>query len=399
MTDIEHLEPGTTNLVLCFDGTGNQFGPQNTSIVRLTQALDRESGRQRVYYDPGIGTLPEPGLATWIGQRLSDVMELAFAFGLTRKVVAAYTFLMETWRPGDKVFLFGFSRGAYTARVLAAMLHGCGLLPKGNHHLVPYVMRLFAAVRGRERHADQSAAKSRTNYWRLLDEFRWSFARQDVSEDRSNRFPIWFLGAWDTVSSVGWVWDPASYPYTAENPGIKAARHAISIDERRCFFRQNVMKAAEGQDLQERWFPGVHSDVGGGYTEEEGGLWRAPFAWIVSEARGNGLLVTQARLDRVLTRHAVPAEPWAEPAHESLHGAWWLAELFPKWRWSQRTRTRRLGTGLGRHRFIDDGSVFDEAALRRIRSGRYAPPNVPPEFIDHVIRLTEAPDCLALRRS
>jgi uncharacterized protein (DUF2235 family) len=129
-----------------------------------------------------------------VGQRL----DLAFATGLPGKIERAYTYLAEVWQPGDEVFLFGFSRGAYTARVLAAQLHTLGLLPARNGHLIPYALRLFQAIRGSE------GSDQRQRYWRLCDEFRSTFARElDASPAR--RFPVHFLGLWDTVSSVGGI--------------------------------------------------------------------------------------------------------------------------------------------------------------------------------------------------
>ena len=116
------------NIVICFDGTNNQFGANNTNIVRLIQVLDRDC--QRLYYDPGVGTLPEPWLRTRAEKEISLVCGLAFGQGLIEKVQSAYQFLIENWESGCRVFLFGFSRGAYTARVLAAMLHAMGLLPR-----------------------------------------------------------------------------------------------------------------------------------------------------------------------------------------------------------------------------------------------------------------------------
>src|SRR5438067_2520897 len=107
------------NLVVCFDGTNNQFGTNNTSVVRLAQVLERGPQTQRLYYDPGVGTMPEPGMGTKIGGFFSRVLGLAVGAGLPWKVEEAYTYLMDYWEPGDRVFIFGFSRGAYSARVLA----------------------------------------------------------------------------------------------------------------------------------------------------------------------------------------------------------------------------------------------------------------------------------------
>ncbi|KAJ3059361.1 hypothetical protein HK102_010038, partial [Quaeritorhiza haematococci] len=161
------------NLVVLCDGTNNEFGPENTSIVRLVQALDRDQGRQRLYYDPGVGTLPEPGTTTKVARRLSEAAGLAFGAGLSRKVEGAYAYLMDAWEPGDRVFLFGFSRGAYAVRVLAALLHALGLLPRGQHNLTPYLMRLFSASRDADRRDDAGGS----NYWKLSNQFRNTFAR------------------------------------------------------------------------------------------------------------------------------------------------------------------------------------------------------------------------------
>jgi len=380
------------NFVICCDGTNNQFGSQNTSVVRIAQVLDRDPDKQRLYYDGGVGTLPEPGFVTRIGKGISEVFGLAFGAGLTWKVQEAYTFLMDLWEPGDRVFLFGFSRGAYTVRVLVAMLHAVGLLPKGNQNLVPYAMRLFKAVRSAIHNGGESG------YWDLLDQFRWSFARQAPGAGDERRFPVHFLGVWDTVSSVGWVWDPTTFPYTACNPSVDIIRHAVSIDERRCFFRQNLMTAAPGQDLQQLWFPGVHSDVGGGYPESYGGLWRMAFVWMLEEAEKAGLLVNDQRLQQVLHKSQPPERPWTEPQHESLTAVWWPAEFFPKLQWRAALKRRVPQIGLGRHRYIKDGAMMHRATLLRIRDASYAPPNLSQDFLNKVRALQEVPDALAYKR-
>src|SRR6266704_1905297 len=158
------------NVVLCFDGTNNEFGPNNTNVVRLVQVLERDD--QHLYYDPGIGTLPDPRMIGRVFKRASEYMDLAFATGLVAKVEAAYSYLMDCWEPGSKVFIFGFSRGAYTARVLAGVLHFMGLLSRGNHDLVHYAMRLFRSIRG----TAEDASGSR--YWQVCNSFRSTFARQ-----------------------------------------------------------------------------------------------------------------------------------------------------------------------------------------------------------------------------
>jgi uncharacterized protein (DUF2235 family) len=357
------------NLIVCFDGTNNQFGAHDTNVVRLVQALERSDQQQIVYYDPGVGTLPEPGLLTAIAKRISEVFGLAFGVGLTAKIERAYAFLMHNWQPGDCVFLFGFSRGAYTARALAGLLHMFGLLAPSHENLLPYVMRLF---RGSRRVDDQDA-----QIWRVSAQFRNTFARDAGVEHR--RFRVHFVGVWDTVSSVGWIWDPVKFRHTAANPSIVTIRHAVAVDERRSFFRQNLFAAdVRGQDLLELWFPGVHSDVGGGYPEQEGGLWREPFAWMLNEAKQAGLLTDPEREQRVLTRVPTPEQPWAEPQHESLTWAWWPAEFFPKLRYNKGIGRRLPSLGLGRRRRIEPGATLHRSVLQRMESvATYAPPNLP----------------------
>lgn len=380
------------NLVLCFDGTNNQFGPQNTSVVRLVQVLDRESSRQRLYYDPGVGTLPEPGVMSAIGKKVSEWYGLAFGAGLVEKVQRGYQFLMEMWQPGDQVFLFGFSRGAYSARVLAGLLHGLGLLPRGNDNLVPYVMRLYRSIAG-------GSPQDKKAYLKLCDDFRWTFAKKmRDGPDDDRRFPVRFMGLWDTVSSVGYVWEPAVFQYTAYNPGVEHVRHAIAIDERRCFFRQNLMHPANGQDIQQRWFAGVHSDIGGGYPADRYTLWRRPFDWILQGATSAGLLLDDDRVRQVLGDPIDPPRSWAGEQNESLKGLWWGAEFFPKLVYNWETRRRRPQLGLGRCRRLPDGACLDRSVLERIRAGDYQPRDFPDAFIRQIKEMESVPDCLAFKR-
>ena len=397
------------NLVICCDGTNNEFGVNNTNVVRLIQALNRDPAKQRLHYDPGVGTLPEIGTVTAIGKWLSKVRGLAFGAGLSANIEDAYSYLMDFWEPGDKVFLFGFSRGAYSVRVLAGLLHVLGLMPRGNQNLLPYVMRLYKGTRGRRDNKD---------YWALLNQFRRTFARQISDQDDERSFPVHFLGVWDTVSSVGWIWDPVTYPFTRRNPSIDIIRHAVSVDERRCFFRQNLMVKAErkagepAQDLKELWFPGVHSDVGGGYPRHEGGLWQEPFKWMVAEAQSAGLAMDEQRLAELLERPALSPpwwtdHSWIDDQHESLTWKWWIPEFFPK---LKKRRRREGGSwkysdygvptfGLFRHREIDEGSMIHSSTLRRIRGlTKYSPPNLSNGFVTSVRGLQEVPDELPYKK-
>jgi uncharacterized protein (DUF2235 family) len=359
------------NLIICCDGTNNQFGSNNTNVVRLVQVIDRNPLKQRLFYDAGVGTLPEPASWGWLKKIWFEVADLAFAVGLPDRIASAYQYLMEMWQPGDGVFLFGFSRGAYTVRVLAGLLHELGLLPRGCGDLVPYAYRLFKAIR-------KQAKGQPGSYWDVCDQFRRTFARPVRQSDEERRFPIHFVGVWDTVSSVGWVWNPTSFPYTHKNPGIKIVRHAVSIDERRAFFRSNLFEAAPGQDLKEGWFPGVHCDVGGGYADSQ--VWRTAFGWMLQEAQKAGLLIDANRLAAVTG--TPPAQPWADKLHESLDWRWIGAEVMPKFPYSPVTQTHHLYVNLGRRRYIAPGSLIHGTALARMMASNlnYNPPNISETF-------------------
>jgi uncharacterized protein (DUF2235 family) len=368
----------TRNLVVCCDGTNNTFGVRNTNVVRVLQSLVRDREDQLVYYDPGVGTMAAPGPITRIGKAISRGIDLAFGTGFNANVQDAYVWLMNNWQAGDRIYLFGFSRGAFTARVVAAMLHHVGLLPRGADNLVPYALRLLL----------------RKTPLEIGDQFRRTFSRPTGDPER--RIPVHFLGVWDTVSSVGWVWDPARYAFTANNPSVGIVRHAMALDERRAFYRQNLVGEPKppAQRIQQLWFPGVHSDIGGGYADSF--LWRAPFAWILREAGQAGLHLDPARAGAVV---APPVDkPWLEKKHNELRNPlWWICEVFPKMPRPWSVRINFFAT-----RTLKDGELLHETTLRRIREDdTYRPSNLSRAFRDYVARMKdeEIPPQMAYRAS
>jgi len=130
------------NIVVCCDGTGNQFGAENSNVVKLYKTLMCDA-EQIAYYHPGVGTMGARAALTRITQWWTRVLGLAFGYGISDNVADAYQFLMREFQPGDRVYVFGFSRGAYTARALCGMLHIVGLLTDGNDALIPYAIRMI----------------------------------------------------------------------------------------------------------------------------------------------------------------------------------------------------------------------------------------------------------------
>lgn len=304
------------NLVLCCDGTSNEFADDRTNVAKLAHSLVKDPDRQLVYYHPGIGTMAPPGFGTGAGDWIARRLGLAFGYGLKNDVVHAYDFLIKHYRPGDRIFLFGFSRGAYTARAIAGLVHMYGLAMAGNEALSPYVVRMYWRI-------TDGALGNNPGYFRLARDYKLALGSGDV--------PIHFLGVWDTVSSVGWVGSPVALPYTKDNPAIRHARHAVSIDEARAFFRTNLLGGKNG-DVREVWFPGTHCDVGGGHPEKESGLSKYALGWIAEEAMEQGLLVDQERFSTLMGgkggSYSAPS-PSAQ-IHRSLTLLWSLLEFVPK---------------------------------------------------------------------
>lgn len=370
------------NIIICCDGTNNEYKVPFTNVLKLHNLLRRPTMEQRelpeqiIYYDPGVGTLSWPWALTWLARKISILLGLAFGVGILQNVQDAYTFLMKTYEPGDRIYIFGFSRGAYTARALAAMLYKVGLLRPGRENMLPYALKMF-----------QNERDPRTYVG-----FKATFGRS---------CPVHFLGLWDTVKSVGWIYNPLSLPFTTRNPKVSVVRHAISIDERRCFYRQNLWgKPYKNQDVLQVWFAGVHCDVGGGYPEAESGLSKITLKWMVEEAIQHGLLVDQNEVVQVLRQedrervlekihdqknakvfHCPP--DYRGPLHQSLKRLWWIAEVIPK-RYKDfhdHFKTKWM-IPLGRRRYINNGVNIHVTVVQRMEDAAmgYRPGNLPEEY-------------------
>lgn len=320
-------------IVICCDGTDNQFSGWQTNVVRLFKCARHMPGQQVTYYDPGVGTMAAAGLYGELAKRTSVLLGLAFGFGFTQNIEDAYEFLMQTYEPGDEVYLFGFSRGAFTVRALAGMLHAVGLLRPNTENLIPYARR----------------------YWRNSYTETGEKVAADFKRTLSRECKPHFVGVWDTVSSVGWIGNFKTFPYTRHNPDIAIFRHAVSIDERRCFFRSNLFDPdSPAQNVRNVWFAGVHSDVGGGYPYNEIGLSQIAFEWMANEAKAAGMILDDALLAVELGRQSMPDVPAysppdpAGPLHKSLQGFWWVCEFLPRKHWDPVTHEHEWTWGLGR---------------------------------------------------
>lgn len=333
------------NVVICCDGTANQFALDKTNVIKLFSTLAQDA-EQVCFYHPGLGTMEPDGAISDIGRKIRRALGMALGWGLERDIAHAYAYVMNVYEHGDRLFLFGFSRGAYVVRALASILSMYGLFPKGNEPLIPYAIRQLTTF--------NDGGENPIDKFKLADEFKTTFS--------SVACPIHFMGVWDTVSSVGWIANPLRLPRTAYNPEVMHARHAVAIDERRAFFRTNLFTSAPAgqpeRDTVEVWFPGVHADVGGGYSARESGVSKLSLEWMLFEAVAHGLRCDHTRA-KVLFADDQPISENGT-IHKSLSRWWWLAEVIPK-------RKSRCGwrVNFGRRRSIPpDANVHHSATIR-----------------------------------
>lgn len=230
---------------------------------------------------------------------------------------------------------------------------------------MPYAIRMLMAINTLDRKNGDRAEQRR--YFTLTCDFKDTFSTRICKP--------WFVGVWDTVSSVGWYENPLRLPYTSDNPDVKIGRHAIAIDERRAFFRTNLWipkgpPNSGPRDLKQVWFPGVHGDVGGGYLEAESGLSKIALGWMLKEAVGAGLLINPERMDRILGKDGAYTIPDPNAMmHESLT-LWWLAEILWKRHFNRQTRKWERRPNLGRRRTMPPNSLIYESGYQR--GGDYA---------------------------
>ncbi|KAF8505281.1 hypothetical protein BU17DRAFT_57961 [Hysterangium stoloniferum] len=243
-------------LIVCIDGTSNQFGEKNTNVIELYSQLVKDDRRQLTYYNSGIGTYAKPSWKSWsyLKQVVDNKIDLAIAWNFEKIVMSAYRWLADNYRDGDQIYLFGFSRGAYQVRVLAGMIDKVGLIYKGNEEQIPFAYELYADPK--------SDGTTRPQPLNLAKRFKDTFSRKGVR--------VHFIGVWDTVSSIGIV-RGRNLPGTVKLDHVCYFRHALALDERRVKFLpeyaenhalpKNTQRSQKIPHIKEVWFPGTHSDM------------------------------------------------------------------------------------------------------------------------------------------
>ncbi|MCX3080278.1 DUF2235 domain-containing protein [Klebsiella michiganensis] len=311
------------NILVFCDGTWNtpqqleEGKPAPTNVVKLRNAAE-ESKQQRVYYHPGVGT--EGGIVNhYLGGGIGE--------GLDKNIISAYFWLARNYRPGDKIWLFGFSRGAYTVRSLGGMISRCGLLDAsasaaGDEKVWRDINELFQNYRKPLADADIIKATARRPFY-------------DVAPGMptAKSIEIHFIGVWDTVGALG-IPDDMALANLLDNPEdyvfhdtslssiVQNARHALALDEQRQSFIPTLWDNVQGNPhVKQCWFAGVHADVGGGYAQS--GLSDVALQWMLDEAKPLGLLVKKG-IDEQLA-----ADPLAI-LHDSVTGFFKLQHTRPR---------------------------------------------------------------------
>lgn len=327
----------TRKLVLLFDGTWSK-PESDTNVERLRQliaSVDNVGNPQLVNYIPGVGVTH--GLAHWLGG--------AFGYGLAGNVLDGYRWLCETWQTNDDLYLFGFSRGAYTARSLAGMICKCGLLK-----------------RDADGNVQQAAIQNAYDFYRDTKIAPRDAAAVDFREQHSTSIRIHFIGVWETVGALGipaiGSWFPfarARYEFhdTELSKIVRYAYQGLALDEHRADFAPTMWtrnpytlkagetitsKKIEQIDIEQRWFIGAHGDVGGGYRCDGAGrkpdpLPDLPLAWLQRKAINAGLAYNAVFTPLPDAYTGVPRNSYAE----FMHG---LYKLFKK------PINRQIGTGV-----------------------------------------------------
>ncbi|KAG0694948.1 hypothetical protein DFH29DRAFT_1005894 [Suillus ampliporus] len=336
-------KPGR-NLVIFIDGTSNKAA-DNTHVFELSKNIVEDEA-QLVYYTSGVGTHPRPERFALV-KEVFRIADLAFAH---ENIVRAYTWLSGKYRDGDKIFLFGYSRGAYQVRALAGMIHEVGLVTPKNKEQITNAFPHYSAINSGKFEDIQ-----------LAKEFKMAFSRSVV---------IHFIGVWDTVSSVG-VNRTKNLPSTNTCDHICYFRQALALDERRVNFQpeyvygsmndrsnwfkyRSVPSPTDEDRVKEVWFAGSHSDVGWKKTNHPSDFPNMPLLWMCEEAREAGLLLNPRKV--TFQDHKIT---------NSLTLLWWLFEMLPIGHLQYNSNTHKTLPHRGRGRIIMPGQKIHESVLYR----------------------------------
>ncbi|HSH29482.1 MAG TPA: DUF2235 domain-containing protein [Thiohalobacter sp.] len=264
-------------IVICADGTWNR--PEQdltrdfpTNVLKLARAISpvgTDGVPQQVFYDWGVGSYYDPVAGGATGK------------GLHKNIMDDYRYIVQNYKPGDELYLFGFSRGAYTVRCLCGLINNVGILTRPDAHLIQQAFNHY-----KKPGKDYAPSGSK------------SIAFREAHAHPSRE--VVFVGVWDTVGAMGipisflGLFDDKDEFYdTKIGSNVRVARHAMAIDERRVDFTPTIWEPRATMDMRQVWFCGAHSNVGGSYKPDADGgvLSDISLVWMVNEATRTGLSV------------------------------------------------------------------------------------------------------------
>lgn len=265
------------NIIICTDGTWNR--PEEdiekdfpTNVLKLSRAIKPSDGniKQHVFYDWGLGSYH------------SNVSAGAAGRGIHKNILDGYRYIVQNYQPDDQIYLFGFSRGAYTVRAISGLINNCGILKRPDANRIAEAWKIYK----------NPAAKNRP-----MGEVASLFRQNHCHPSRN----VHFVGVWDTVGALGIPFSfmglferHDEFYDTKMGSNISIARHALAIDEKREDFEPTIWLPRPGMDLKQVWFAGVHADVGGSYPPDKATGIRAsdtPLKWMLDEAADAGLKI------------------------------------------------------------------------------------------------------------
>jgi uncharacterized protein (DUF2235 family) len=387
------------NIVILCDGTSNEVSADRTNILRLFGTLEK-SDRQVVFYDPGVGTFGAENSVSYYYRKAVEIWGLATGWGLDVNVKQAYRFIVSHYDPdksgddADRLYLFGFSRGAYTARVLAGFIRAVGLIPKENLNLLDYAYRAYKNI-GRNVDRQEGADEDPNAAFAEIRLYERMLQPKYV--------PIRLLGLFDTVGSVieSGRFGPRlrTHAFTRTNSKVECVRHAVAIHERRTMFQPQLWpagkefrpnqfqkKGAALQDVKEVWFSGVHGDIGGGYPEKDSRLAKITLKWMIDETKPLGLHYKTRTVNEIVLGKKKDGSYVAPDAtadrNESMNAVWSVLEIIPR-KHSRYSLLAEVGqTGwyfpMGRKRTIPEGAWVHKSVIDRFEANpSKRPENLP----------------------
>jgi len=351
------------NIAICCDGTDNQLTiDKNTNVIHLYSCLVKDEN-QITYYNPGVGTISHDSIKTSFLRKLYKLRDASFAYSLINDVKQAYIFLMNNYKQDDNIYLFGFSRGAYTVRMLHGMLKMYGLLHKGNEAHLDHILKIYSK--------DESI-------WEMANKFKKRFSREvDIS----------FIGIWDKVVSIG---NPfsfyKSFQFSADLVLAERVEHCIAIDEKRKHYKVTHIYR---KDLHnEVYFAGVHSDIGGSYPEKESGLSKISLEYMMGEVSQHGIRFDKSLVDRYLygSESSGYTKPdYKQEIHNSLSLLFRIADFLPRIRYKKGNLFNlSVDFSLWPGRKVLDDATLHRSVNQKINdnSCNYSPPNIKKDLLN-----------------